>query len=121
VIPALLSSFAWIASVSRDGCDYSKVHGQVVNELTGDESIPYLQFGMNAFRIPNYHAETETWHPEFSGSCTSYDEVYVRSDFPWKLSRALAFVSIVLGGGGKERFYAISVYVSMASHMREVV
>ncbi|CAJ1928815.1 unnamed protein product [Cylindrotheca closterium] len=52
---ALLCTGGWTASLMQDGCDFARVEGPVVAELTtlGELPPPWLEFGIGAFRAPS--------------------------------------------------------------------
>jgi len=107
LIPATLSFAAWVASLSQDGCDFASISGPIVSEIllttTGDaedsNSVPYLEFGFNGYRIPQV-GEEEEWYIDYTSNCHDYEEIFVKRDIYWDLSRILSFLSLVLGGGG---------------------
>lgn len=79
-------------------CDYSRLTGPSVSILTGSDKIPYLEVGFNAYRAPTFNTETGDWQVMYSGRCEEYPgEV---PDIWWKISKALSFIALVLGGGG---------------------
>jgi hypothetical protein len=112
---ATLSTIAWCASLFQDGCDYAKVTGTIVSELASRPDVPYLEFGLGAYREPypvaysiavggggGATATTEgsqhtEWAVNYSGECTEYP---FELDGYWKVSKAAAFLALVIGGGG---------------------
>jgi len=106
LIPATLSTMGWIASLAQDGCDYSRLTGPTVDDLTAGSTvvvvggIPYLEVGFNAYRSPQYWPQDNEWKVDYSSQCIAYDPDVVTMDIFWKLGKAFEFFSLVLGGGG---------------------
>lgn len=106
LIPITLSFAAWVASLSQDGCDFATVSGPIISQLMVDEeksnSVPYLEFGFNGYRIPMLDSENdgEQWYIDYTSKCHDYGEDFVVRDIYWEISRAFSFLSLVLGGGG---------------------
>jgi len=106
LIPATLSTMGWIASLAQDGCDYSRLTGPTVDDLTAGTAvvvvggIPYLEVGFNAYRAPQYWPQDNEWKVDYSSRCIAYDPDVVNMDIFWKLGKAFEFFSLVLGGGG---------------------
>jgi hypothetical protein len=105
---ATLSTIAWCASLFQDGCDYAKVTGTIVSELASRPDVPYLEFGLGAYREPYPVAYTISgsttdgsksteWAVNYYGECTEYP---FELDGYWKVSKAAAFLALVIGGGG---------------------
>lgn len=106
LIPATLSTMGWIASLAQDGCDYSRLTGPTVDDLTAGGTvvvvggIPWLEVGFNAYRAPQYWPQDNEWKVDYSSRCIAYDPDVVAMDIFWKLGKAFEFFSLVLGGGG---------------------
>lgn len=101
LIPTVLTTMAWVASIFQDGCDYAIIEGPIVQTITDDDdSVPWVEVGFAAFREPEYHADTDRWEVTYTGACTDYDLDRVDLDPAWKAAKAFAFLALVLGGGG---------------------
>lgn len=109
LLPATLSTMAWITSLAQDGCDYSHLTGPSVAALTGSDNVPYLEVGFNAYREPDYNIETGKWVVEYSGKCLEYDREI--TDAYWDVSKAFAYLSLVFGGGGALFIWCSSCFV----------
>lgn len=110
LLPAVLSTMAWLASLAQDGCDYARITGPVVNDLTQSNIIPYLEVGFNAYREPSYYPDEDKWKVEYTGHCYDYGDV-VNIDGYWKVAKAFAFISLVFGGGGALFLWFSSCFV----------
>ena len=105
LIPAMLVTMGWMAALFQDGCDYSRVEGDIVTYLLNDTSVdpppPWMELGVSAYRIPTYHAQENVWRTVYTGTCLAYpnDSDYFHEDPIWKACRFLAFGGLVLGGG----------------------
>ena len=101
MLVACLASIAWLASLFQDGCDYSKVTGPIVDELASVAGIPWLEFGLGAYREPKGQLD-ESGNLVFVTSFTSDCHLYPDSvfDTAWTTARSFAFLALVLGGGG---------------------
>lgn len=115
LVVAIIASLGWVASLSRDRCNYSIVTAdRLISSLTssttgGDaSSIPYIEVGLDSYRVPSYDPSTETWNIDPSQTCISYyqpsssDTAASNSviDSKWKLSKLFTFMALVMGGGG---------------------
>jgi hypothetical protein len=101
LIPAILSSMAWLASLFQDGCDFSKLTGPTVQQLAINPNVPWLEVGMAAYREPYLNTQSGNWEVVYSGACFAYpDDGTVTQDSVWNTARAFDFVALVLGGGG---------------------
>lgn len=97
----MLATVAWTASLFQDGCNFAIVSGPIVAQLDPtftSHSIPFLQFGLSAFRAPTLD-EDGNYTLSFAGNCTEYPEDQL-VDTTWTTARSFAFLALVLGGGG---------------------
>lgn len=81
LIPATLSTVAWLASLSQDGCDYAKMTGFFVAEATQSASVEFLEVGFTAYRQPVL--EGDDWKIQRTGECLAYDENVFQQDAFW--------------------------------------
>jgi len=106
LIPTVLTTCAWVASIFQDGCDYAIIEGPIVQTITNDEddtgadTIPWLEVGFAAFRRPDYNRDKDIWEISYTGRCTDYNEDRMEFDPAWKAAKAFAFLALILGGGG---------------------
>ena len=101
LLPTVLTTMAWVASIFQDSCDYAIIEGPIVQTITDDDdSVPWVEVGFAAFRVPEYVAETDKWEVTYTGACTDYDLDRIHLDPAWKTAKAFAFLALVLGGGG---------------------
>jgi len=101
LLPATLSSMAWIASLSQDGCDYAKLSGSAAFGLTNTESIPWVAVGFNSYRIPEFYANE--WQFYYSNDCIpfpSQTDNGWNSDSFWQFGSVMSTISTIIGGGG---------------------
>jgi hypothetical protein len=94
---ATLASIAWFASLFQDGCDFSQVTGPIVSQLASNSLVPWLEFGIGAYREPVL-LNDGTYESSFDGECLLYPDDLI--DAAWTTSRAFAFLALVMGGGG---------------------
>ncbi|EED94413.1 predicted protein [Thalassiosira pseudonana CCMP1335] len=92
VLPAIFATFAWLSSLSQDGCDYAR--------LTGPIDIPFLDVGFNQYREPLQHPTEGTWYVDYRLNCDPYNTDVVNIGGVWSFSKVMAFLSLVFGGGG---------------------
>lgn len=109
LIPATLSTMAWIASLSQDGCDYARLSGSSVVALTNSDTIPFLEVGFNGYRNPDYDPTKGEWKVDYTSNCNEYDGVDI--DISWRLAQAFAFVALVFGGGAALFLWFSSCFV----------
>jgi hypothetical protein len=105
LLPAILSTIGWIASLSKDICDYSIVSGPIVSKITSakESNIPYLQMGFVAYREPIYNDETDSWAINYAGECREYETELL--DVYWHVAKAFAFMAVVVGGSSAFFFW----------------
>eukprot|EP00555_Chaetoceros_dichaeta_P000794 CAMPEP_0198277414 /NCGR_PEP_ID=MMETSP1447-20131203/65836_1 /TAXON_ID=420782 /ORGANISM="Chaetoceros dichaeta, Strain CCMP1751" /LENGTH=252 /DNA_ID=CAMNT_0043972433 /DNA_START=58 /DNA_END=816 /DNA_ORIENTATION=+ len=106
LLPATLSSMAWITSLSQDGCDYAKLSGNAAFRLTNTESIPWVAVGFNSYRIPEYYADK--WQFQYSDDCISIDNEW-NSDSFWQFASVMSTISTIVGGGGCLFLWTVAV------------
>lgn len=111
LVPAVLSTLAWFASLSQDGCDYARVTGPIVEEATESKAIPFIEMGLVAYREATYDPDSKSWKGTYTGDCIDYDEDLFTMDGYWKAGKGFAFLAIVLGGGGALFLWFSSCFV----------
>jgi len=99
LIPAVLTSMGWLASLFQDGCDYSRLTGQTVSEIASSTDVPWLEVGFGAYREPTLNTKNGQWEVVYTGICFAYPPT-VPQDAYWTASKAFDFLALVLGGGG---------------------
>jgi hypothetical protein len=102
LIPAVLTTMAWLASLFQDKCDFARVTGDIVATLSGADDTPFLEFGFAAYREPIFDGNTGKWHVVYTGKCLEYPEGsdIVDQDVSWNAAKICAFFASVLGGAG---------------------
>ncbi|KAL3780489.1 hypothetical protein HJC23_012574 [Cyclotella cryptica] len=98
VLPAILSTFGWLVRLSQDGCDYSRLTGPIVAELTSNPRIPFLDVGFNQYRVPT--EDNGEWYSDYRFGCYEYNSDVVNIDSVWTFAKVMGFLSLVFGGGG---------------------
>jgi hypothetical protein len=96
LIPITLTTLAWVASISTDGCDYSRLTGPGVKILTGSSVVPYVDLGMNAYRIPEFYPASNSWRVVYNDECLSYQ--YSFEDRAWLAGKRFSFLALWCGG-----------------------
>lgn len=96
LIPITLTTLAWVASISTDGCDYSRLTGPGVKILTGSSVVPYVDLGMNAYRIPEFYPASNSWRVVYNDECLSYQ--YSFEDRAWLAGKRFSFLAMWCGG-----------------------
>jgi hypothetical protein len=102
LLPAVLTTVAWMASLFQDKCDFSRVTGEIVATLAGADDTPFLEVGFAAYREPIFDGNTGKWHVVYTGRCLEYpdgDDVLYQ-DMSWNAAKICAFLASVLGGAG---------------------
>mmetsp|Transcript_3410 Transcript_3410/g.5047 ORF Transcript_3410/g.5047 Transcript_3410/m.5047 type:complete len:255 (-) Transcript_3410:127-891(-) len=110
LIPAVLSTAAWIGSLLQDGCDYASLHGNNAALLSGDSTTPFAEVGLSAYRLPVYNQESNTWTEPLRGACLMYPPS-IPIDGTWKFAKGCAFFALVFGGGGALFLWFSSCFV----------
>ena len=99
--PPVLATMAWVSSLFQDGCDYAILRGDDVVQAYA-AAAPFLEVGFDAYRIPEYDPDTNSWKIRYTGQCLDYPDtpVDIDSDPYWTAAKFLDFMSAVLGGAG---------------------
>lgn len=111
VIPSLLSMLAWFACLSKDGCDYARVAGPIVADITNNPSTPFIHAGFNHYREPNLNTVTGEWKMDFNLPCREYNTDIVAVDGVWVFAKITSFLSLVFGGSGALFIWFSSCFV----------
>jgi len=90
-------TLGWLCALFEDGCNYAKLSGDLDTFLVSSDT-PYIEVGLQAYRMPKINLADDAWDPVFVGMCVAYP-TEVQTDTPWKLARAFSFIAMVLGGG----------------------
>jgi hypothetical protein len=97
LLTAALTTMGWLAALFENSCNYALVSGDVVDEVS-ITPVPFIQVGLDAYRLPHFDTDSQSWHASRTGECIRYPST-VDIDGIWKLSNAFSFVGLVLGGG----------------------
>jgi hypothetical protein len=102
LVPAVLTTMAWISSLFQDKCDFSRVTGEIVATLADADDTPFLEVGFAAYREPIFDGNTGEWHVVYTGRCLEYPEGddLLYQDMSWNAAKICAFLASVLGGAG---------------------
>ena len=92
-------SLAFSSSLSKDGCDYSRITGPIVAEITNNPDTPFVDAGLNRYRAPIVN-DSGDWVLDYTVQCEEYNPDVVTIDSAWRLAKFTSFLSLVLGGGG---------------------
>jgi len=98
LFPAVICTLALCASFADDGCDYARVSGPAVEMLTGSSSVPFVDCGMSAYRIPGYYPAENSWRVVYTDNCRPYEYMDLLTDTSWLASEWLRFFALVVGG-----------------------
>jgi hypothetical protein len=92
----------WLAALFQDNCDFSRITGEIVSQLSETDDTPFLEVGFSAYREPIYDPSSGSWNVIYTGKCLEYPEGedILHQDASWKTAKAFAFLARVLGGGG---------------------
>ncbi len=99
LVCAVLSTLAWLASLIQDTCDFAQLTGDLVELLTQNPEIPYVDVGFAQFRAPT-PTGSGGFTMDSSSSCSNYPSSLVSIDGHWKAAKGFDFMALVLGGGG---------------------
>eukprot|EP00579_Thalassiosira_antarctica_P001620 CAMPEP_0201868492 /NCGR_PEP_ID=MMETSP0902-20130614/2350_1 /ASSEMBLY_ACC=CAM_ASM_000551 /TAXON_ID=420261 /ORGANISM="Thalassiosira antarctica, Strain CCMP982" /LENGTH=296 /DNA_ID=CAMNT_0048393839 /DNA_START=46 /DNA_END=936 /DNA_ORIENTATION=- len=110
IIPALFSTMAWFACLSKDACDYARVTGPIVGDITNDPSTPYIDAGFTHYRAPTLNTSGK-WVLDLTLPCEAYNTDIVPMDGVWGFAKTTSFLSLVFGGGGALFIWFASCFV----------
>jgi len=100
IIPMIFAGVAYILSLSKGGCNYSRVKGPITAILSHNNTVPFVELGFSSYKLPVFDEEHNRWYMRDSDDCSPYDPKLISIDRIWRVARIFAFLSIVLGGGG---------------------
>ncbi|KAL3770532.1 hypothetical protein ACHAWO_002249 [Cyclotella atomus] len=98
-IPILLSTFGWFTRLTQDGCDYARLTGPTMIELTNDPSLPFIEVGFHQYREPT-KGDNGEWYIDYKTACEDYNTDVVDMDGVWTFAKIAGYLSLVLGGAG---------------------
>lgn len=98
LFPAVLTTMGWLAALFQDNCDYVRLTGSVVADLSTTDNTPWLEVGFSAYREPTF--SNGEWQVVYTGNCLEYPDDVIDQDTAWTAAKAFAFIAVVLGGGG---------------------
>jgi len=98
LVITILVTTGWLAALFEDGCNYAKLSGDLISDLALSPDTPYVEVGLQAYRMPALNLQAEDWDPVFVGQCVAYPTT-VTQDTPWNLAKGFSFLALVLGGG----------------------
>eukprot|EP00581_Thalassiosira_minuscula_P016065 CAMPEP_0183726102 /NCGR_PEP_ID=MMETSP0737-20130205/22367_1 /TAXON_ID=385413 /ORGANISM="Thalassiosira miniscula, Strain CCMP1093" /LENGTH=300 /DNA_ID=CAMNT_0025957327 /DNA_START=156 /DNA_END=1058 /DNA_ORIENTATION=+ len=111
VITAMFSTMAWFACLSKNGCDYARVTGPIVADITNNPDTPFIEAGFNYYREPVYDRRSGNWMVDPLVPCKEYNTDIVDIDAAWNFAKFASFVSLVLGGGAALFVWFSTCYV----------
>lgn len=97
LIPITLTTLAWLVSISTNGCDYSRLTGSGVEILTGSPIVPYIDLGMDAYRIPEFYPMSNSWMVSIESNCAAYQYPF-QEDSAWIAGKRFGFLALWSGG-----------------------
>lgn len=97
LVTATLTTMGWLAALFENSCNYALLSGDVVDEVS-ISSVPFIQVGLEAYRLPRFDSDTQSWYASRTGECILYPSS-INIDAVWKFSTAFSFIGLVLGGG----------------------
>lgn len=98
--------------LSKDGCDYARVTGPSVADITNNPNIPFIDAGFTRYRKPTIDTTSgEEWGLNLNIPCEVYNTNVVPIDAAWNFSKVAAFLSLMLGGAGAMFLWFSSCFV----------
>lgn len=111
VVASLFATMAWLACLSKDGCDYARVTGPIVADITNNPSIPFIDAGLSRYRAPILNPMNGQWVLDLSVPCEEYNTDVIDIDAAWTFAKITSFLALVFGGGGAIFVWFSSCYV----------
>lgn len=106
LLPLTLVTLGWIGTIIPDGCDFVRVTGPAVEYITRSDVLPYIEAGMNSYRVPTYYPDEVEWRTIYTDSCLTYGEPTNKYedndfefDFAWRFGKTCNFLGTLFGGG----------------------
>lgn len=98
---ALLSIFAWVVGLSKNGCNYARIIGSNISEITNNSNvpIPYVIVGFQGYREPILNPLDGEWIFDYDLQCLEYSTDDFK-DGAWIFSYCTSFLCLVIGGSG---------------------
>jgi hypothetical protein len=100
-IIALLSIFAWVVGLSKDGCNYARIDGPNISEITNNPNvpIPYVIVGFQGYREPILNPLDGEWIFDYDLKCLEYSTDEFK-DGTWMFAYCTSFLCLIIGGSG---------------------
>jgi hypothetical protein len=102
----LLKLLSRLSCFSQDGCDYARVSGQSIADITSNPSTPFIDTGFSHYRAPVLI--NGEWVIDMTTPCMEYNTEVVNIGAAAKFAQIASFVGSVLGGAS-----AIFVWFSL--------
>lgn len=96
IFPVILTTMAWLASISTNGCDYARLTGPGVEILTDSSLVPFIYLGMDAYVIPEFYPISNLWMVSGESECIPYQ--FMLEDSSWTTGKRFNFLSLWSGG-----------------------
>lgn len=97
--PTIFALMAWLACLSKNGCDYARLTGPIVADITNNPEIPFIDVGFNRYREPIIQDSEWIMDPNLV-ECEEFNTDIVNIDGVWTFARITSFLSLMLGGSG---------------------
>jgi hypothetical protein len=96
--PIVLATIGWLAILTPDGCNFARVEGPIVADITTNPEMPFLEVGLARYR--EAFLINDTWTIDYNNQCKDYNVDIVTIGGVWRFSRITAFLALVFGGAG---------------------
>ena len=101
----VLVTIGWVASLLEDGCTYARVTGPTADELAFSPDAPYVEVGLQAYRVPHYNAALAEWNDAVIGQCLAYPRKARAGGRAVEICQGV----FLFGPGARGRRHAVSV------------
>ena len=126
LIPATLSTIAFLTTLFHDGYDYAKLHGKVVDILINTDGFyPFIEIGFSSFRIPTFYEEHDQWQTRYGDVCQSFSSIDAvtgesvtvwKPDSLWNFARAAHLISMIVGDTVVLNIWIVSICLPVTKY-----
>ena len=117
LVPASLSTMAWLASLFQDGCDFARLTGVSLTALNNSTDFPFAEIGFESYRVPIHNFEKDEWTIRYTDRCLDYkapdvNGEEIKFDLYWKVGKMMHLLATIFGGAGTLLLWFAAIFMA---------